>query len=71
MPKMSIPEIQSFVSEVFPQSRWPIEIDDLQDGFIRMRVGVSRRHLRPGNTVSGPALMAIADTAMYLSLIHI
>jgi uncharacterized protein (TIGR00369 family) len=30
-----------------------------------MRVGVTDRHLRPGGTVSGPALMTIADTAMY------
>jgi uncharacterized protein (TIGR00369 family) len=26
---------------------------------------VTDRHLRPGGTVSGPALMTIADTAMY------
>ena len=65
MPTMTADEIQDFMKKAFPQARMPIEIEDLRDGFLRMRVGVTDRYLRPGGTVSGPALMTIADTAMY------
>ncbi len=65
MPKMTADEIQDFMKKFFPQARMPIEIEELRDGFLRMRVGVTDRHIRPGGTVSGPALMSIADTAMY------
>jgi uncharacterized protein (TIGR00369 family) len=65
MAKMTADEIQDFMKKFFPQARMPIEIEELRDGFLRMRVTVTDRHLRPGGTVSGPALMSIADTAMY------
>lgn len=65
MPKMTPDEIKTFMKKVFPQARMPVEFDELRDGFVRIRIGVTDRHLRPGDTVSGPTLMAIADTAMY------
>lgn len=65
MPAMSPAEIKAFMQKAFPQGRMPVEIEELRDGFVRIRVGVSDRHLRPGGTVSGPTLMTIADTAMY------
>ncbi len=65
MTKMTADEVQGFMKKFFPQARMPIEIEALRDGFLRIRVGVNDRYLRPGGTVSGPALMSIADTAMY------
>jgi len=65
MPRMTADEIKAFMQEVFPQARMPIEVEELRDGFLRLRVPVTERYLRPGGTVSGPALMTIADTAMY------
>jgi len=65
MPTMAAEEIKGFMKKFFPQARMPIEIEELHDGFLRIRVGVADRHVRPGGTVSGPALMTIADTAMY------
>jgi len=65
MPKMTADDISDFMTKFFPQARMPIAIEELRDGFLRIRVGISDRHLRPGGTVSGPALMTIADTAMY------
>lgn len=65
MPKMTADEIKSFMQEFFPEARMAVEIDQLRDGYLRIRVPVTDRHLRPGGTVSGPALMTIADTAMY------
>jgi uncharacterized protein (TIGR00369 family) len=65
MPKMTADEIKDFMRKAFSQVRLPVEIEELRDGFLRIRVGVTDRYLRPGGTVSGPTLMAIADTAMY------
>ncbi len=65
MPKMTSDEIKDFMKKFFPQARLPVEIEELRDGFLRIRVGVTDRNLRPGGTVSGPTLMAIADSAMY------
>lgn len=65
MPKMTADEIEGFMKRFFPQARMPIDIEELRDGFLRIRVTVADRHLRPGATVSGPTLMTISDTAMY------
>jgi len=65
MPKMTADEIEDFMKKSFPQARMPIDIEELRDGFLRIRVTVTDQHLRPGATVSGPTLMTISDTAMY------
>lgn len=65
MPKMNADEIKDFMENFFPQARMPFEIEQLRDGFLRLRVPVTERYLRPGGTVSGPTLMTIADSAMY------
>jgi uncharacterized protein (TIGR00369 family) len=69
MLKMTAREIEDFMTQFFPQARMPIEIEELRSGFLRMRVGVTERSLRPGGTISGPTLMTIADTAMYYLLL--
>jgi uncharacterized protein (TIGR00369 family) len=65
MPKMTADQIADFMTKFFPQARMPVEIEELRDGLLRIRVRVTDRYLRPGGTVSGPTLMTIADTAMY------
>jgi len=65
MPKMTAREVADFMKTVLSQVRLPVEIEELRDGFLRIRVGVTDRNLRPGGTISGPTLMSIADTAMY------
>ena len=69
MPKMTAEEIKDFMKKFFPQARMPVEIEELRDGFLRMRVGVTDRHLRPGGTVSGPAMFGLADVATYLAIL--
>jgi len=34
-----------------------------------VRLRVSERHLRPGGTVSGPSMFALADVGMYLAIL--
>lgn len=36
---------------------------------VALRLFVADRHLRPGGTVSGPAMFGLADVAMYLAIL--
>ena len=46
-----------------------ISIESLGVKSARARFRVGKQHLRPGDTVSGPTLMALADVAMYAALL--
>ncbi len=37
--------------------------------YLTMRLKVGARHLRPGGTVSGPAIFALADVGVYLAVL--
>src|SRR5476649_2494343 len=69
--KMSVAELETFLAREFHQSFGSgdtmIEIADGQSCLLRQRY--SDRMLRPGGTVSGPTLMALADCAMYVVLL--
>jgi len=69
--KMSVAELEEFLRVEFPQSfgsgDTSIERADGTSCLLRQRY--SERMLRPGGTVSGPTLMALADCAMYVVLL--
>jgi uncharacterized protein (TIGR00369 family) len=69
--KMSVAELEEFLRVEFPQSfgsgDTSIESADGTSCLLRQRY--SERMLRPGGTVSGPTLMALADCAMYVVLL--
>ena len=69
--KMSVAELEEFLRVEFPQSfgsgDTTIESADGTTCLLRQRY--SERMLRPGGTVSGPTLMALADFAMYVVLL--
>jgi uncharacterized protein (TIGR00369 family) len=69
--KMSVAELEKFLREEFPQafSGGDIRIEDADGESCRLRQRYSERMLRPGGTVSGPTLMALADFAMYVVLL--
>ena len=49
-----------------------VAVEEVRPGYARVRLGFTEQMLRPGHIVSGPALFAAADTAMYaLVLAHI
>ena len=64
---MTPAELMKFLDEAFPQSsHLDLRIVDIDARSIRLRLPMSERYLRPGNTVSGPTLMWLADLGMYL-----
>jgi len=58
-------ELADYLAEVFPQIRDDFAIDDLTEDTVTMRLLTAERHLRPGGTVSGPSMCALADVAVY------
>ncbi|MBV8697793.1 PaaI family thioesterase [Bradyrhizobium sp.] len=69
--KMNAAEIEAFLREVFPQafSDGDITIEAADGATCRLRQRFSDKMLRPGGTVSGPTLMALADFAMYVVIL--
>ncbi|MBP7240550.1 PaaI family thioesterase [Amaricoccus sp.] len=64
--KMSIPELHAFLAEVFPQMAGRFEIVGLEPFRARVRMTAGETDLRPGGTVSGPAMFGLADVAFYI-----
>ena len=58
-------ELTDYLIEIFPQVREEFAIDALDVHGITMRLLVGKRHLRPGGTVSGPSMFALADVCVY------
>lgn len=58
-------EVMTYMAEVFPQVRDDFALDDLSEDRLVLRLLTAERHLRPGGTVSGPSLFALADCAVY------
>jgi uncharacterized protein (TIGR00369 family) len=59
-------EIADFLAAAFPQSKCIVEKVGNSSATIRHPVGAEE--LRPGETVSGPVLMTVADVALYVAL---
>lgn len=67
--KMDFAQLQQFLVQHFPQGEQYGELVQLGDGTAIMRLPVDDQHLRPGGTVSGPAMMGLADVAVYAALL--
>ncbi|MBD8875615.1 PaaI family thioesterase [Roseibium polysiphoniae] len=71
-PVMSSQEVSAFLDEVFPQIHAggrAYSVDSISDGEAVVRLSATEMHLRPGGTVSGPAMMALADLAAYVAIL--
>jgi len=69
--KMSVAELEEFLRVEFPQSfgSGDTSIESADGTTCLLRQRYNERMLRPGGTVSGPTLMALADCAMYVVLL--
>jgi uncharacterized protein (TIGR00369 family) len=71
-PVMTIDEVHRFLETDFPQIHTDgrvMTVTDISSGHVSMRLDPTDRHLRPGGTVSGPALFALADVTAYVAVI--
>ena len=66
-PRLTAAEITEFLDEVFPQLRGQMVIEEVGPMRARMRMPIDASHLRPGGTVSGPAMFTLADCTFYVA----
>lgn len=67
-PVMSIDDLNRFLETDFPEIHTDgkvFEVTAVGTGTVSMRLVPSQRHLRPGGTVSGPTMFALADVTAY------
>lgn len=70
--KWSAGEVFSFLEREFPQAFLDGDtytIERLEPGRVHVRLAATERNLRPGGTVSGPAMMKLVDFAVYALLL--
>ena len=67
--KMSKSQLQDFLRDQFPQTEGRFEVREVTAMAISVGLKVSERDLRPGGTVSGPAMFALADVSVYLAIL--
>lgn len=65
--KPSVDELAAFLKAEFPQNKTIIVAAGNMGATVKVNVGYA--DLRPGNTVSGPTSMALADVALYIAIL--
>lgn len=68
-PVLSVAEVEDFLEHEFPQVAEDYFVEAVGSGTARIRMKPGDRHLRPGGTISGPTMFALADCAVYLAII--
>ena len=71
MPRMTLAEIEALMDKTFPSWRHFSQLVALGEQDLTLRMPFRNDLVRAGGTISGPALMALADTAAYfVTLAH-
>jgi uncharacterized protein (TIGR00369 family) len=69
---MTVAELDSFLHTEFPQvfhGHSGLSIEQVWHGGCRVRQAYQPKFIRPGGTISGPTMMALADFAMYVGVL--
>lgn len=65
-PKITVDEFRALMAD---EMAWAVEvgmtIEQIGAGTAKMRLPFDQKMLRPGGTMSGPTMMALADATMY------
>lgn len=67
--KMDRAALIAFLARDFAQVAAQFAVESVEDGRLVLRLRVAEMHLRPGGTVSGPAMFGLADVAIYLAIL--
>ena len=65
---LPVQDVNHFLENDFPQCRTRVEAFDAQ--YAKVRHKVEQADLRPGGTVSGPVMFAVADLALYVAILN-
>ena len=67
----SVDAINGYLAEIFPQigAGRDFVVEALGPMSATMRLRAGEAHLRPGGTISGPSMFALADVALYVAIL--
>ncbi len=63
---MNLQQVRKFLKTEFPQNTATVE--SVGNGEAVIHQQIDYHHLRPGDTVSGPTMMTVADCAIYVAI---
>lgn len=66
---MDVEALTAFLARDFGQVAGDFLVEAVTPEGLRLRLKAQERHLRPGGTVSGPAMFGLADVAVYLAIL--
>ncbi len=71
-PIMTVAELEAFLDREFPQIHFggrTYHVEEVGPLYARLRMDYHERHIRPGGTISGPAMMSLADLGLYVVIL--
>ena len=69
---MNAVEVTAFLAAEFPQisqGEMAMQVEAVGPMTCRMRMPFHERYLRPGGTISGPSMFALADVSLYVAIL--
>lgn len=66
---MNREELAAFLDAEFPQMTGQFGIEEVRGDGVIVRLHSHEKHLRPGGTVSGPAMFSLVDVAIYVAVL--
>ncbi|WP_127089438.1 PaaI family thioesterase [Aquabacter cavernae] len=69
---VTLAELEAFLAREFPQAFGPGRphaVESIGPRIATVRLDAGEEQLRPGGTISGPAMMGLADVAVYVALL--
>ncbi|WBU52439.1 PaaI family thioesterase [Paracoccus sp. SCSIO 75233] len=67
--QMDAAALNGFLGREFPQVAADFRVERVAENLAELRLIASERNLRPGGTVSGPSMFALADLAIYCAIL--
>jgi uncharacterized protein (TIGR00369 family) len=71
-PVMTCADIERFLDHEFPQIHYggrTYHVEEVGLNYALLKMDYHERHIRPGGTLSGPAMMALADLGLYVAIL--
>lgn len=68
-PVLTTDELRAFLAREFPQIGEDFAVESSGPLTARMRLIHHERRLRPGGTISGPAMFGLADVSLYAAIL--
>ena len=68
-PKMDVDALNALMRAEFSQVAGDFVVQNVSSMCTTVRMPVADQHLRPGGTISGPTMFALADVSMYLAVL--